>query len=145
MDALPLVPPSDSAFVWPVRVYWEDTDAGGIVYYANYLKFMERARTEWLRALGCDQAGVRARYRLQFVVARADVEFRRPARFDDRLDVDVRVLALGRASIELAQHVSSACRTLLCRARIRVGCVDIETFRPRGIPISLKQELELEH
>ena len=145
MTAAPLMPQPGRAFVWPVRVYWEDTDAGGIVYYANYLKFMERARTEWLRARGCDQAHMRARHRLQFVVARANVEFRRPARFDDRLDVDVRVLALRRASVELAQHVRSAGRELLCHAEIRVGCVDIETFRPRGIPISLQQELELEH
>ena len=78
------------AFVWPVRVYWEDTDAGGIVYYANYLRYMERARTEWLRTLGCDQTRMRTLHRLQFVVARANVEFRRPGRLDDRLDVDVR-------------------------------------------------------
>ena len=145
MTAAPLLPRPERAFVWPVRVYWEDTDAGGIVYYATYLKFMERARTEWLRALGCDQASMRARHRLQFVVARANVEYRRPARFDDRLDVAVRVLALRRASVELSQHVRSAGRELLCHAEIRVGCVDIETFRPRGIPISLQQELELEH
>ena len=133
------------AFVWPVRVYWEDTDAGGIVYYANYLKYMERARTEWLRALGCDQTRMRAAHRLQFVVARASVEFRRPGRLDDRLDVDVRVRAMRRASIELTQQVRCAGRELLCRAEVRIGCVDIESFRPRGIPISLKQELEIEH
>ena len=133
------------AFAWPVRVYWEDTDAGGIVYYANYLKYMERARTEWLRVLGCDQVRARARHRIQFVVARANVEFRRPARFDDRLDVDVRVLAWRRASIELAQHVRIAGGELLCRAEVKVGCVDIESFRPRRIPISLQQELEIEH
>ena len=133
------------AFVWPVRVYWEDTDAGGIVYYANYLRYMERARTEWLRTLGCDQARMRDLHRLQFVVARANVEFRRPGRLDDRLDVDVRVLAMRRASIELAQHVRGAGRELLCRAEVRIGCVDIESFRPRGIPISLKQELDIEH
>ena len=144
MTAAPPARQPDRAFVWPVRMYWEDTDAGGIVYYANYLKFMERARTEWLRALGCDQARLRARHRLQFVVARASVEFRRPARFDDRLDVDVRVLALRRVSIELAQDVRSASRELLCHARIKVGCVDLETFRPRAIPIPLRQELELE-
>ena len=145
MTAAPLISSPGRAFVWPVRVYWEDTDAGGIVYYANYLKFMERARTEWLRALGCDQTRMRAHHGLQFVVARANVEFRRPARFDDRLDVDVRVLALRRASVELGQHVRSAGQELLCHAKIRVGCVDTETFRPRGIPISLQQELELEH
>lgn len=141
----PAMPRSERPFVLPVRVYWEDTDAGGIVYYANYLKFMERARTEWLRALGCDQGRIRLRHRLQFVVARANVEYRRPARFDDRLDVDVRVLALRRASIGLAQHVRSAERELLCRAEVKVGCVDVDTFRPRAIPTSLRQELELEH
>ena len=145
MAALPPTAPADGVFVWPVRVYWEDTDAGGIVYYANYLKFMERARTEWLRALGCDQTAMRDEHRLQLVVARANVEYRRPARFDDRLDVDVRVLDLRRASVELEQQVLSPHRELLCRAKIRVGCIDLETFRPRGIPISLQQELELEH
>ena len=115
------------------------------MYYANYLRYMERARTEWLRTLGCDQTRMRALHRLQFVVARANVEFRRPGRLDDRLDVDVRVLAVRRASIELAQHVRCAGRELLCRAEVRIGCVDIESFRPRGIPISLKQELEIEH
>ena len=135
---------AEPAFVWPVRVYWEDTDAGGIVYYANYLRYMERARTEWLRSLGCDQARMRAAHGLQFVVARANVEFRRPGRLDDRLDVDVRVLAMRRASMELAQHVRCAGREPLCRAEVRIGCVDIESFRPRGIPISLKQELDIE-
>ena len=88
---------------------------------------------------------MRMRDRVQLVVARASVEFRRPARFDDRLEVDVRVLALRRASVELAQHVRNASRELLCHVRIRVGCVDMETFRPRGIPTSLREELELEH
>ena len=137
--------PAGRAFVWPVRVYWEDTDAGGIVYYANYLKYMERARTEWLRALGCDKVRIRTAHRIQFVVARANVEFRRPARFDDRLEVDVRALALRRASIELAQHVRNAGGELFCQAEVKVGCVDIESFRPRRIPISLQQELEIEH
>ena len=144
MTATPLNSCSGRAFVWPVRVYWEDTDAGGIVYYANYLKYMERARTEWLRTLGCDQAAMRARHRVQFVVARTSVEFRRPARFDDRLEVDIRLLARRRVSLELAQHVRNADRELLCRAEVKVGCVDIESFRPRGIPLSLKQELEIE-
>ena len=145
MTAAPHISPPGRTFVWPVRVYWEDTDAGGIVYYANYLKYMERARTEWLRAHGCDQARMRACHRLQFVVVRTNVEFRRPGRFDDRLDVDVRVLESRRALIELAQHVRNTARELLCRAEVRVGCVDIDSFRPRGIPISLKQELEIEH
>ena len=132
-------------FVYPVRVYWEDTDAGGIVYYANYLKFMERARTEWLRALGCDQVRLRDRHRLQFVVSRASVEFRHPARFDERLDVGVRVVRMRRASVEIAQDVRRDGSELLCSADVRIGCVDADTFRPRGIPLDLQQELELEH
>ena len=135
----------ERAFVYPVRVYWEDTDAGGIVYYANYLKFMERARTEWLRALGCDQLRLRDRDRLQFVVSRASVEFRHPARFDERLDVGVRVVRMRRASLELAQDVRRPGCEPLCRAEVRIGCVDVDTFRPRGIPIGIQQELELEH
>ena len=145
MTASAHISPPGRTFVWPVRVYWEDTDAGGIVYYANYLKYMERARTEWLRALGCDQARLRALHHLQFVVVRTSAEFRRPGRFDDRLDVDVRVLESRRASIELAQQVRNAAQELLCRAEVKIGCVDIESFRPRGIPISLKQELDIEH
>ena len=145
MTATSLNTGSGRGFVWPVRVYWEDTDAGGIVYYANYLKYMERARTEWLRTLGCDQGDMRTRHRVQFVVARTSVEFRRPARFDDRLDVDIRLLALRRVSIALAQHVRNADRELLWRAEVKVGYVDVESFRPRGIPLSLHQELEIEH
>ena len=145
MVAAPLVTQPDRTFVCPVRVYWEDTDAGGIVYYANYLKFMERARTEWLRALGCDQALMRAQDRVQLVVARAGIEFRRPARFDDRLEVDVRMLKLRRASVELAQHVRNAGGELLCRAEVCIACVDAEAFRPRPLPPSLQQELEIGH
>ena len=144
-----MAPPSTATpvrdFVYAVRVYWEDTDAGGVVYYANYLKFMERARTEWLRAIGCDQVHLRDRHRLQFVVSRASVEFRHPARFDERLDVGVRVVRMRRASVELSQDVRRSGRELLCRAEVRIGCVDVDTFRPRGIPIALQQELELEH
>ena len=116
------------------------------MYYANYLRYMERARTEWLRTLGCDQARMRALHRLQFVVRpRETSSSGDPAVLDDRLDVDVRVLAMRRASIKLAQHVRRAGRELLCSAEVRIGCVDIESFRPRGIPASLKQELEIEH
>ena len=143
MAAAPLPAQPVRAFACPVRVYWEDTDAGGIVYYANYLKFMERARTEWLRTLGCDQALMLARDGVRLVVARAGIEFRRPARFDDRLEVDVRMLKLRRASVELAQHVRNAGGALLCRAEVRIACIGAETFRPRPIPPSLQQELEI--
>ena len=145
MTAAPLNSPPGRAFVWPVRVYWEDTDAGGIVYYANYLKFMERARTEWLRELGCDQALMRTRDRVQLVVARAGIEFRSPARLDDRLEVDVRMLKLRRASVELAHHVRNAGGALFCRAEVRIACIDADTFQPHPIPPSLQQELEIGH
>ena len=146
MTAAPIVTqPGRTTFVCPVRVYWEDTDAGGIVYHASYLKFMERARTEWLRALGCDQARMRARDRVQLVVARASIEFRRPGLFDDLLEVDVRMLKLRRASVELAQHVRNTGGELLCRAEVRIACIDAVTLRPRPIPPSLQQELEIGH
>ena len=92
-------------FVWPVRVYWEDTDAGGIVYYANYLKFMERARTEWLRAIGVDQVKLKDEHGLMFVVVDVEAHYRKPARYDDQLQVTCKVSETSRASLTLDQEV----------------------------------------
>src|SRR5215472_4837935 len=97
-----------AAFHWSVRVYYEDTDLGGVVYHANYLRFMERARTEWLRSLGFEQDQLRDRLKVQFVVVEAKVEFRRPARFNDELQVGVRPHSLGRASIVFDQDIRAA-------------------------------------
>src|SRR5690348_9504550 len=100
-----------AAFTWPVRVYYEDTDLGGVVYHANYLRFMERARTEWLRSAGFEQDMLRDRLKVQFVVVEARIEFRRPARFNDELLVSVRPHSTGRASIEFDQDIRLATDT----------------------------------
>jgi acyl-CoA thioester hydrolase len=124
-----------------VRVYWEDTDAGGIVFYANHLKYFERARTEWLRSLGFEQERMRREAGTLFVVAETSIRYHRPARLDDLLDVDVAVVEAGRASLKLAQSARRG-GELLSDATIRLGCVDMQTMRPVRIPESILRELE---
>jgi len=116
-----------------VRVYWEDTDAGGIVYYANYLKFFERARTEWLRALNVEQTALKAETGAIFVVAEVHLRYLAAAMLDDLLTITVRVLDQGAASLELEQQAWRG-DTLLAEGRVRVGCVDAVTLRPRRMP-----------
>ncbi|MBC3934548.1 tol-pal system-associated acyl-CoA thioesterase [Undibacterium rugosum] len=120
-------------FFWPVRVYYEDTDAGGIVFYANYLKFFERARTEWLRARGLQQQQMKAQTGTMFVVKSGTVEYHAPARLDDELTISVEVQKLGRASLHFVQEARCAER-LLASGVIKVGCVDAESVRPAAIP-----------
>ncbi|CAN7218722.1 tol-pal system-associated acyl-CoA thioesterase [Rhizobacter sp. LjRoot28] len=127
-------------FTHPVRIYWEDTDAGGVVFYANYLKFFERARTEWLRARGFEQETLRAAQRVMFVVAETQVRYLRPARLDDVLQVTVDVQDAGRASLDIAQ-VAWRGGERLCEGRIRIGCVDTDSFKPRRIPAELLEGL----
>jgi len=133
-----------SAFEWPVRVYWEDTDAGGVVFYANYLKFFERARTEWLRALGLSQQRMLRDEGLMFVVAGTSVRYLRPARLDDMLQVTVRVTSAGRASLDVVQQAWRD-DTLLAEGEIRIGCVRAAApgapFRPCRIPDPILQAL----
>lgn len=131
---------SASVFEWPVRVYWEDTDAGGIVFYANYLKFFERARTEWLRSLGVGQQKLRDTEGLIFVVSETSVRYLAPARLDDWLEVTVEMRASGRASMTLFQQARRG-DDLLAEGEIRIGCIDATTFRPARIPSSLLQAL----
>ena len=119
-----------------MRVYWEDTDAGGVVFYANYLKFFERARTEWLRAAGISQHDLRERTGAIFIVSDTALRYLRPARLDDLLDITVTVVEHRPASLRLAQQAWCG-DTLLCEGDIRVGCVDGGTFRPRRIPIEI--------
>ena len=124
-------------FTWPVRVYWEDTDAGGIVFYANYLKFFERARTEWLRSLGVEQQALRERTGGMFVVSGTEVRYHRPSRLDDLLLVTAQVVEAGRASMTIAQTARrgpSPDGELLCEGTIRIGWIDAQTFRPQRIP-----------
>ncbi len=116
-----------------LRVYWEDTDAGGVVFYANYLKFFERARTEWLRHLGVGQQALRDRTGALFVVTDTAVRYRAPARLDDLLDITVELRHRGTASMTIVQQAWRGA-VLLAEGDIRIGCVDGGTFRPRRIP-----------
>jgi acyl-CoA thioester hydrolase len=130
------------SFVWPVRVYYEDTDAGGVVFYANYLKFMERARTEWLRSVGLDQGRLRAEAGRLFVVRHAALDFRAPARLDDHLEVTVDIARVGGASLEFEQRIRRAGTDAdCCRGRVKVACVCAETMRPKSLPNELLAEI----
>ena len=129
-------------FVWPVRVYYEDTDSGGVVYYANYLKFMERARTEWLRAHGFEQDVLLRDQRVLFAVRSLSVDYHRPARFNDRLEIISRVAATGGASLTFAQTIQRVdAAELLCSARIKVACIGARHFQPCRMPRELMREI----
>jgi acyl-CoA thioester hydrolase len=127
-------------FVWPVRVYYEDTDAGGVVYYANYLKFMERARTEWLRALGFEQTTLLHEHHVMFVVREVGIEYLRPARFNDLLDVTVQIAEVGRSQVVLQQTVENS--GVMSRATVKIVCVHGGSFKPVRIPQVIKQIME---
>ena len=160
------------SFEFPIRVYWEDTDAGGIVFYANYLKFFERARTEWLRSLGIEQRSLRESSGGIFVVGETSVRYRQPARLDDELLVTARVQESGRASLIIAQQASLIIRAegtlsaagppqgakapsggsaaasaasvgaLLCEGTIRIGWVEADTLKPARIPPTILEALK---
>ena len=134
------------SFQFPIRIYWEDTDAGGIVFYANYLKFMERARTEWLRSLGIGQQALRERSGGMFVVSETQLKYHRPARLDDELLVTAELRQTGAASATIAQRVLSKDEPtlLLCEGTIRIGWVDAATLRPSRIPADVAGTLERE-
>ena len=127
-------------FSWPVRVYYEDSDAGGVVYYANYLKFFERARTEWLRSFGLNQDKLAREEGLIFVVRRALLEFGRPARLDDMLEVTVEPLKFARVYVRLAQEVRRGTQ-VLARAEIQVACLRQRDFKPAAMPQFLRTAL----
>ncbi len=129
--------PESTRFSATMRVYWEDTDAAGIVFYANYLKYFERARTEWLRSLGFGQEALRTSAGIAFVVSATSLRYRRPARLDDVIDVSVAVVHLGQASLEIAQQARRA-DELLADGTIRIGCVELGTFRPCRIPNDIR-------
>jgi acyl-CoA thioester hydrolase len=121
-------------FAWPIRVYYEDTDAAGIVYHANYLRFMERARTEWLRALGFEQDAMAAQFGVMFVITRSQLRFLRVARFNQELVVVSHIQRLRGASIEFSQAIAARTGETVCSAHNTVGCVDCATLAPRRIP-----------
>lgn len=128
-------------FSHPVRVYWEDTDAGGVVYHAQYLAFLERARSEWMRALGYGQERLREAHGLVFAVRAMRIDFRAPARLDDSLEVAVELRECRRASLVLAQSIRCG-DALLLDAEVRVAALDAATFRPRAMPAPLFAMLE---
>lgn len=130
-------------FVWPIRVYWEDTDGGGIVYYANYLKFLERARTEWLRGCGWAQSQLAAESGVTFTVVHVDVDYVRPARLDDQLLITCQAQRDGGATLKFIQsvHRDSLDSPPLANARVRIACVDAKSLRPRRLPKQLAATL----
>ena len=139
-------------FLWPVRVYYEDTDSGGVVYYANYMKFMERARTEWLRSHGFEQDELVAREGIIFAVRAIHVEYLRPARFNDLLQVSVQLKDKRSASMQFFQQVTrtensapagtnSPSGDVLCTGDVRLACLDASTLRPRRIPEQILTEI----
>ena len=136
------------SFAFDVRVYWEDTDAGGIVFYANYLKFMERARTEWLRSLGIAQRALRETTGGMFVVSETQLKYLRPARLDDELRVTAELRQIGSASLIIGQRVLSKPEQpseqphVLCEGTIRIGWVDDTTLRPSRMPRDVAGTLE---
>ena len=129
-----------AAFEHLVRIYWEDTDAGGIVFYANYLKFFERARTEWLRHLGVEQQALRQATGGMFVVSETQVKYHRPAQLDDLLRVTARMGEAGRASLVIEQQAWRD-TTVLCEGGIRIGWVDAASLKPARIPSSVLERL----
>lgn len=133
-----------SMFAWPVRVYYEDTDTGGVVYYANYLKFMERARTEWLRSLGFEQDQLIRDAGIIFAVRAVEVDYLRPARFNDALTVTAEVVHNGGASITFRQEVRRG-DEVLCRGKVKIASLDAQTLRPRPAPAAIVAALEQQY
>jgi acyl-CoA thioester hydrolase len=132
-----------SEFVWPLRVYYEDTDASGVVYHANYLRYFERARTEWLRAMGLGQERLMADIGVAFTVASLEIDFRLPARLDDELEVRTSVTRVRHASLIFEQTLFQAGSVgVLTRATVRIGCVSRSAFRPVPLPDALHAAIE---
>lgn len=135
----------NAEFSWNVRVYYEDTDTGGVVFYANYLRFFERARTEWLRAAGIGQQLLSETHHAMFVVKSTAVDYHAPAKLDDELKLTVVVERLGRASVQFVQEawrMNGAQPQLLTSGYIKVGCVDTRTLRPRSIPDEVMERIK---
>jgi len=130
-------------FNWQVRVYYEDTDSGGVVYYANYLRFMERARTEWLRSLGVEQDTLAQKDGIIFAVRSVQLEYIKPAKFNDLLDVSVAISKSGKASMTFNQSISQAegQKQLLCTGQVKIACLSREAFKPQAIPEKISREI----
>jgi acyl-CoA thioester hydrolase len=132
-----------SQFDWRARVYWEDTDGGGVVYHSNYLRYFERARTEWLRSKGYEQRQLQLSLRLVFAVYAMQLEFLKPARLDDEVLMELRCEELRRASFAVSQRMLDVrSGAEICRARVEIACLDVDAFRPIPIPQDLWQDLK---
>ncbi len=131
-------------FTWPVRVYYEDTDLGGVVYYANYLRFLERARTEWLRSLGCDQTELLEQRGLLFMITGVEIRYRKPARFNDRLCVTAELARRRRVSMRFSQTIyrDDSQQERLVEASVDAACVEAASLSPRPIPEQLLAAME---
>lgn len=130
-------------FLWPVRVYYEDTDSGGVVYYANYLKFMERARTEMFRTMGFEQDQLCESDKVLFVVRSVEMELMQPARFNEQLEVVTTITDVARTNITFQQNIRRSGETaIVCRGQIRVVCIDAQKWKPSAIPEKIKRELQ---
>lgn len=131
-------------FSLPIRVYYEDTDAGGVVYHSNYLNFMERARTEWVRSLGFEQDELREKHNILFVVNHISIDYKKPARFNDQLEVTLQVIEKGRVSLVFEQQVlrkTNGSSELLAKATVKVATIDATTLRIAATPKALREAL----
>lgn len=133
---------TEKQFAWPTRVYWEDTDGGGVVYYANYLRFLERARTEWLRSLGFVQTELAKDPGIMFVVSSVNIEYRRPARLDDALVIVSTCEQEGAACLRFDQRILRN-EELLVTASVRVVCLGAATFRPKRLPAAIVEAMSV--
>lgn len=132
-----------NTFSWPVRIYYEDTDSGGVVYYANYLKFMERARSEWLRSLGFEQDELIEKEAVLFAVRTVQADYLAPARFNDLLDVTARIKKQNKVSLSFEQRITrSSDDKLLCKGEIKIVCLDTETMSPTRIPEKIMTKIK---
>lgn len=143
IDSAFVVATTLASFDWPVRVYYEDTDAGGIVYYANFLRYFERCRTEWLRALGIEQQRLRETEGLQFVVVNASIDYRRPARLDDCLTIRAEIAETARTYLVFEQQALRG-DELLATAAVKVACLDAQSMAPARLPASLAMKIKTE-
>jgi acyl-CoA thioester hydrolase len=129
-----------SEFRWPIRVYWEDTDAGGVVYHASYIRYFERARSEWLRAIGWSQGKLAEEQRVLFSVVDLQIRYQQPARLDDLLEVVTHPRIAGGASLEFDQQIQRD-GVVVAGGRVLVACVDAASFKPRRLPATLRQRI----
>jgi len=129
-------------FKWSVRIYFEDTDSGGVVYHSNYLKFMERARTEWLRSVHLNQADLKKRDKIMFVVANVNIDYKKAARFNDELDIETSIDKIGASRVDLTQNIMKN-SDLYTSAKVNIACIHSETFKPQRIPKLIKQQMEI--